>query len=84
MYDEPTSSLDPELVQEVFDLMVQLKQQGLTQIIVSHETRVVKKVSDYVGVMNAGVLKWFGSIDGLTSQIEVMEQDEKKYLQLFT
>ena len=62
LYDEPTSALDPELVDEVFDLMVNLKAQGLIQIVVSHETRVIRKISDYIGVMKQGELKWFGSM----------------------
>lgn len=83
-YDEPTSALDPELVDEVFDLMVKLKEQGLIQIVVSHETRIVKKISDYVGVMNKGELKWFGSMKDLPLLLPAMEADEQKYLQLFT
>ncbi len=83
-YDEPTSALDPELVNEVFVIMEQLKLQGLMQIVVSHETRIVKKISDYVGVMNKGELKWFGALSELTLQMPTMEQDEQKYLQLFT
>lgn len=82
-YDEPTSALDPELVDEVFDLMINLKAQGLIQVVVSHETRIVRKISDYVGVMNRGELKWFGSIPELDRQLSSMEQDEQKYLQLF-
>lgn len=83
-YDEPTSALDPELVDEVFDLMVNLKAQGLIQVVVSHETRIVKKISDYVGVMNQGELRWFGSMSELHRQLPNMEHDEQKYLQLFT
>lgn len=82
-YDEPTSALDPELVDEVFDLMINLKTQGLIQIVVSHETRIVRKISDFVGVMNKGELKWFGSMPDLDRQLSSMEQDEQKYLQLF-
>lgn len=82
-YDEPTSALDPELVDEVFNLMINLKAQGLIQIVVSHETRIVRKISDYVGVMNKGELKWFGSIPELDRQLSLMEQDEQKYLHLF-
>lgn len=82
-YDEPTSALDPELVDEVFDLMINLKAQGLIQIIVSHETRIVRKISDYLGFMSKGELKWFGSIPELNRQLSTMEQDEQKYLQLF-
>lgn len=83
-YDEPTSALDPELVDEVFDLMLKLKQQGLIQVVVSHETRIVKRISDLVGVMNKGELKCFGSPQDLNQQLPTMESDEQKYLQLFT
>lgn len=82
-YDEPTSALDPELVDEVFDLMGRLKDQGIIQIIVSHETRIVKRISDFVGVMNKGELKWFGALIDLSPQLHTLELDEKKYLQLF-
>ena len=63
--------------------MLMLKEQGLTQVVVSHETRVVKKISDYIGVMNHGELKWFGALAELGPQLNLMEPNEKKYLQLF-
>ena len=83
LYDEPTSALDPELVDEVFDLMNRLKSQGIMQIVVSHETRVVKKVSDYVGFINKGKMSWFGTVNQLKNKIDDMEKDEAAYLQLF-
>ena len=82
-YDEPTSALDPELVDEVFELMLQLKQYQIMQIVVSHETRVVKKISDSIGIMNRGELKWFGASRELNLQLNQMDENEKRYLQLF-
>lgn len=82
-YDEPTSALDPELVDEVFNLMLQLKKQSIIQVIVSHETRIVKKISDYIGVMNKGRLCWFGNIEKLNQDLLKMDENEKNYLQLF-
>lgn len=83
-YDEPTSALDPELVDDVFNLMLSLKAQNITQVVVSHETRVIKKISDLIGVMNKGELKWFGAVSELNLQLKNMEAHEKKYLELFT
>lgn len=82
-YDEPTSALDPELVDEVFDLMLSLKKQNIIQVVVSHETRVVQKISDYIGLMRNGELKFFVASDQLKSNLNFMEKDEQKYLQLF-
>lgn len=83
LYDEPTSALDPELVDEVFEIMKKLKNQGITQVIVSHETRVVNKVSDKIGYFRGGALKWYGTPVELKTQINSMEKDEAAYLQLF-
>lgn len=82
-YDEPTSALDPELVDEVFDLMLSLKKQKITQVVVSHEIRVVQKISDYIGLMRNGELKLFTPAEKLKSNLHLLDQDEQKYLQLF-
>jgi ABC-type polar amino acid transport system ATPase subunit len=37
LFDEPTSSLDPEMVKEVLDTMVSLALDGMTMLVVSHE-----------------------------------------------
>src|SRR6185295_19814094 len=48
LFDEPTSSLDPELVGEVLDVMVQLAADGMTMMCVTHEMGFAKKVSHRV------------------------------------
>ena len=40
LFDEPTSALDPELVGDVLDAMRQLARDGMTMIVVTHESRV--------------------------------------------
>lgn len=82
-YDEPTSALDPELVEEVFNLILMLKKQNITQVVVSHETRIVKKISDYIGVMSQGQLSWLGKTQNLNEDLTTMDRNEKNYLQLF-
>jgi polar amino acid transport system ATP-binding protein len=54
LFDEPTSSLDPEMVAEVLDVMRQLVDQGMTMIIVSHEMNFAREVADRVAFMHAG------------------------------
>lgn len=56
LFDEPTSALDPELVGEVLDVMKQLKEDGMTMMIVTHEMQFARDVSDRVVFMNDGVI----------------------------
>ena len=46
LFDEPTSSLDPELVGEVLNVMRRLAEQGRTMIIVTHEIEFAGDVAD--------------------------------------
>ncbi len=54
LYDEPTSSLDPALVDEVLQVMRDLDAEGMTQIVVTHEMRFARDASDYIVFMDAG------------------------------
>lgn len=83
LYDEPTSALDPELVDELFELMLELKKTGITQIVASHDRDAVKKVSDYLGFMHHGRLKLFEKVNEAKTKIEGLEIEQQKYLQLF-
>jgi polar amino acid transport system ATP-binding protein len=83
LYDEPTSALDPELVDELFELMIELKKTGLTQIVASHERDVVRKVSDYLGFMHQGEMKLYGDLKSARDNIQGLDLEHKKYLQLF-
>ena len=55
LFDEPTSALDPELVKEVLDIIRKLKKERkITMLIVSHEMKFVREISDEVIVMENG------------------------------
>ena len=55
LFDEPTSALDPELVKEVLDIIRKLKKERkMTMLIVSHEMKFVREISDEVIVMENG------------------------------
>ena len=60
-FDEPTSALDPELTGEVLRVIRDLKQEGRTMIVVTHEMAFAKSVADVVIYMAEGVIEEMGS-----------------------
>lgn len=56
LFDEPTSSLDPEMVGEVLSVMKDLAHGSLTMVVVTHEMGFAKEVSDQVVFMDNGVV----------------------------
>ncbi|OZI79711.1 MULTISPECIES: amino acid ABC transporter ATP-binding protein [Bordetella] len=56
LFDEPTSALDPELVGSVLNVMRELKQDGMTMMVVSHEMGFAKAAADRVVFMDGGVI----------------------------
>jgi polar amino acid transport system ATP-binding protein len=73
LYDEPTSSLDPEMVEEVLQVMRNLDLEGMTQLIVTHEMRFAKDASDYIIYMENGEIVEISDED----EIFVNPQDER-------
>lgn len=60
-FDEPTSALDPELTGEVLKVIKNLKDEGSTMIVVTHEMEFAKSVSDKIMFMANGVVEEFGT-----------------------
>jgi polar amino acid transport system ATP-binding protein len=56
LFDEVTAALDPEMVREVLDVIRDLKDQGLTMLIVTHEMAFAEKVADKIIFMDSGVI----------------------------
>ncbi|WP_246541194.1 amino acid ABC transporter ATP-binding protein [Peptoniphilus ovalis] len=54
LFDEVTAALDPEMVREVLDVMLELAKQGSTMIIVTHEMNFARAVADRVIFMEKG------------------------------
>lgn len=54
LFDEPTSSLDPEMVGEVLNLMKEIAKEGITMIVVTHEIDFAREVSNHVVFMDGG------------------------------
>ena len=56
LFDEPTSSLDPEMVGEVLVVMRELANSGLTMVVVTHEMSFARDVASRVVFMDDGVI----------------------------
>ncbi|WP_407309477.1 amino acid ABC transporter ATP-binding protein [Pseudomonas sp. nanlin1] len=56
LFDEPTSALDPELVGSVLQVMRELRETGMTMLVVTHEMAFARAVADRVVFMDGGVI----------------------------
>lgn len=54
LFDEVTAALDPEMVREVLDVMLELAKEGSTMIIVTHEMQFARAVADRIIFMDKG------------------------------
>lgn len=59
--DEPTSQIDPKGTQEVLSVIQELNEQGITIILIEHQTDFLAKFSDKILAMKNGESKFFGS-----------------------
>ena len=65
LFDEPTSSLDPELVDEVLSVMRKLAEEGKTMLVVTHEMEFARKVSNKVIFLHDGLIEEEGHPDSV-------------------
>ncbi len=56
LFDEPTSALDPELVGSVLAVMQELRESGMTMVVVSHEMGFARAAADRVLFMDEGMI----------------------------
>lgn len=73
LLDEPTSGLDPIGTREMKDLILNLKEQGKTVVLCSHQLADVQDVSDRIAVLFQGELKLMGDVNQL---LELREETE--------
>jgi len=78
LFDEVTSALDPELVSEVLDVVRQLKSEGMTLILATHEMSFAREAADRICFLDKGVIVE----EGPPNQIfhEPKEQRTKEFL----
>jgi polar amino acid transport system ATP-binding protein len=65
LFDEPTSALDPELEQEVVKVIKDLAGEGRTMLLVTHDMRLARDVSDHVVFLHQGRIEEEGPPDTL-------------------
>jgi polar amino acid transport system ATP-binding protein len=76
LFDEITSALDPELVGEVLDVLRQLRTEGMTMILATHEMGFARELADRVCFMDGGVIVEQGPPDELFSAPKVARTQE--------
>lgn len=54
LFDEVTAALDPEMVREVLDVMLELANQGMTMVIVTHEMQFARAIADRIIFLDNG------------------------------
>ncbi len=54
LFDEVTASLDPEMVREVLDVILDLAKQGMTMVLVTHELNFARRVADRIVFIDKG------------------------------
>lgn len=65
LFDEPTSALDPELEQEVVRVIKDLASEGRTMLIVTHDMKMARDVSNHVVFLHQGLIEEEGAPDDL-------------------
>jgi len=73
--DEPTSQLDPEGTEDVFEIIKTLKNSGKTIILVEHKIDLIAEYCDEVIVMNEGKIVFNGPTQEVLSNKELLEQN---------
>ena len=57
LFDEVTAALDPEMVREVLEVMLELADQGMTMVIVTHEMQFARAIADRIIFLEDGKIR---------------------------
>ena len=82
LFDEVTAALDPEMVREVLDVMLELAREGMTMVIVTHEMQFARAVADRVIFMDNGNIAEQGEAEDFFSNPKT--ERAQKFLNTFT
>ena len=82
LFDEVTAALDPEMVREVLDVMLELAREGMTMVIVTHEMQFARAVADRVIFMDNGNIAEQGEAEEFFSNPKI--ERAQKFLNTFT
>lgn len=81
LFDEVTAALDPEIVREVLDVMLNLAKEGMSMIIVTHEMAFARAVADRIIFIDEGNIVEEGKPDDFFTKPKTKRA--KKFLNLF-
>jgi polar amino acid transport system ATP-binding protein len=81
LFDEVTASLDPEMVREVLEVMLQLARAGMTMLIVTHEMEFARVASDRVIFMDGGMIAEEGGAEAFFR--EPKSERARRFLKTF-
>ena len=76
MLDEPSMGLSPLLVQEVFDIIKKIHDQGTTILLVEQNAKMALKIADYAYVLETGKI----ALEGKASELLQNDEVKKAYL----
>ena len=79
LFDEPTSALDPTMINEVLTVIRELAARGMTMLIVTHEMKFARNVSNRVFFMNQGIIYEEGTPQQIFSEPE--REETKHFIQ---
>lgn len=82
LFDEVTAALDPEMVREVLEVMLELADRGMTMIIVTHEMQFARAIADRIIFLDAGKIQEESSPEEFFTNPKT--QRAKDFLQTFT
>ena len=77
LFDEPTSALDPEMIKGVLDVMLDLANDGMTMVVVSHEMGFARAAADRIALLD------FGKLVELTTPDQLFNNPQHERTKLF-
>jgi polar amino acid transport system ATP-binding protein len=82
LFDEVTAALDPEMVREVLDVMLELAEVGSTMMIVTHEMQFARAVADRIVFLDGGEIVEMDSPENFFTQPKT--ERAQRFLNTFT
>ncbi|MCI5943275.1 MAG: amino acid ABC transporter ATP-binding protein [Eubacterium sp.] len=82
LFDEVTAALDPEMVREVLDVMLELAKSGSTMVIVTHEMQFARAVADRILFLDGGEIVESGTPEEFF--VNPKTERAKRFLNTFT
>lgn len=82
LFDEVTAALDPEMVREVLDVMLELAKRGSTMVIVTHEMQFARAVADRIVFLDGGEIMEMDTPEKFFTQPET--DRARRFLNTFT